>query len=494
LIGINDISAPEVEVEIDEDLFLASYKHLLEPNNIDIEFVWGGRDSGKTHAVAQLLIKSCLELDYFRCIMIKKTHESIKDSQWQTLKDIIEDWQLEEYFTFRSSPLEIECVNGNKFIARGCDNPAKMKSIRNPSHAWYEEGDQLTLQDFSTILTTLRSNHGKVKQYFVFNPELPKGIIDKKDFWLYKNWFAHTSEKNFTTAKTLTYKQREISIHYRSTHTTYKDNTYCTDERIVYHESLKDENPSKYLPYTLGEWGTYSNEMPFFYSYSHSKHYSFGKYELSKDYTLDIGFDFNIAPCCAVIGQHNRHKLTWNVFDVIIADPTNKYHLSPLAAVCAEIREKYIDTRLISAYRIRVTGDASGKHGSADRQEAQTFYHTIMRSLKLNEGQFEIRNANIAHVMSGDMINEALYKIPQGHLNLIDVPELEKDIRKAYPDKDKSLNDAKKKFGLHILDAWRYLMDMWFGYVNGYYVDNIEEIQNNIISINRRIESLKKVA
>jgi len=38
------------------------------------------------------------------------------------------------------------------------------------------------------------------------------------------------------------------------------------------------------------------------------------------------------------------------------------------------------------------------------------------------------------------------------------------------------------------------LKDMWFGYVNGYYVDNIEEIQNNIISINRRIESLKKVA
>jgi PBSX family phage terminase large subunit len=484
------------DIEIDESIFLPCYQHILEDNDIDIEFIWGGRDSGKSHFVAQKLILDCLNLDYFRCIMIKKTYESIKDSQWQTIKDIVNEWNLDAYFTFLSSPLEIKCYNGNKFIARGCDNPTKLKSIRNPSHAWYEEGDQITLEDFTTISTTLRTNTGKVKQYFVFNPELPKGIIDKKDFWLYKNYFSFTNEKNFThEIKYKLSEKIEATIKYRSTHTTYKDNLeYVTEDRIVTHENLKVTNPGKYLPYTLGEWGTYSNEMPFFYSYSHSKHYSFGKYELSKDYTLDIGFDFNIAPCCAVIGQHNRHKLTWNVFDVIIADPTNKYHLSPLAAVCAEIREKYIDTGLISAYRIRVTGDASGKHGSADRQEAQTFYHTIMRSLKLNESQLEIRNANVTHVMSGDMINEVLYKLPQGHLNLIDVPELEKDIRKAYPDKDKSLNDAKKKFGLHILDAWRYLMDMWFGYVNGYYVDNIEEIQNNIISINRRIESLKKVA
>ena len=492
---ITDIlSTDEVEIEIDQDLFLDCYYHLLEDNTIDIEFVWGGRDSGKSQHVAQQLEKECLELDYFRCVLIKKTHESIKDSQWQTIKDICEEWELDDYFRFVKNPLEIECVNGNKFISRGCDNPAKLKSIRNPSHVWIEEGDQLTQDDFTTILTTLRNSSGKVKIYFVFNPELPKGIIDKKDFWLWKNWFSHTEEKNFTATKTIQHKGKEISITYRSTHTTYVDNPYCTDERIVFHESLKEQNPAKYGPYTLGEWGTYSNEMPFFYSYNHTKHYSFAKYVIDSTCTLDIGFDFNIAPCVAIIGQYNRHRLTWNVFDVVMEDPTNKYGLSSLAAVCATIREKYIDTGMVPAYRIRVTGDASGKSGSADRQEAVTFYTTIMRSLKLYEGQIIIRNSNLAHIMSGDMINNVLHLLPKGHFTIFDIPELEKDIKKSFPDKDKSLNQAKKQFGLHVLDAWRYLMDLWFGHINEYYTDNIQDIQNNIISINRRIETLKNAA
>lgn len=488
------LTADEIEIEIDQDLFLDCYAHLLEPNEIDIEFVWGGRDSGKSQHVAQQLIKECLELDYFRCVLIKKTHESIKDSQWQTIKDIIEEWNLEEYFSFRSSPLEIECVNGNKFIARGCDNPVKLKSIRNPSHVWYEEGDQLTLQDFTTILTTLRSNYGKVKQFFVFNPELPKGLVDKKDFWLYKNWFSHTEEKNFTTTKTIKHKERELSITYRSTHTTYLDNPYCTDERIVYHESLKDENPAKYGPYTQGEWGTYSNEKPFFYSYNHSKHYFFTQYAPSKDYDFSIGFDFNANPTSAVLGQFNRHTLTWNIFDVIIADEANEYNVSPLAAVCIQIKEKYVDTGITPTYRLQVTGDASGKYGSADRQKAQTYYSTIARYLKLNESQIVVRDANLTHILSGDLINEAFNKLPKGHVNLCDVPDLEKDIKRSFPDKDKSLNEAKSKFGLHILDAWRYLMDLWFGHINGYWTSSTVEIQDNILSLKRRIESLKNAA
>lgn len=477
-----------LEIELDQELFLPCYWHLLEPNDFIIEFVWGGRDSGKSQHVAQQLVKESIDLDYFRCVLIKKTAESIKDSQWQTIKDISEDWGVDQFFKFNTNPLEIKCNNGNKFIARGCDNPGKLKSIRNPSHVWIEEGDQLTLQDFTTILTTLRSDYGKVKVFFVFNPELPKGIIDKKDFWLYKNWFSHINEKNFTATKTFTSRGKEITLSYRSTHTTYIDNPYCTDERIAFNESLKTENPSKYLPYTLGEWGSYSNDMPFFYSYNNSKHYTHERYVFNSDYGLDIGFDFNIAPCCAVVGQYNRHDLSWHVFDVIIQDPTNKYRLSPLAAVCMVIKEKYVDTGLVPAYKIRVTGDASGRNGSADRVEAVTFYTTIMRCLGIKEQQLTLRRINTPHVFSGEVINSALYNIPHGHLLLHDVPELEKDIKLAYPDKDKSLNEVKNKRGLHVLDAWRYLMDMWFAN-NGDYMSDTGTAYQYIKMLVKRINN-----
>jgi len=95
----------------------------------------------------------------------------------------------------------------------------------------------------------------KVTQYFLFNPELPKGIIKKEDFWLYKNYFAHTQEKNFVN---------EITY--------YLDNLKnVTSERITLHENLKKTNPSKYLPYCLGEWGQYSNEIPFFFGINKQK-------------------------------------------------------------------------------------------------------------------------------------------------------------------------------------------------------------------------------
>ena len=162
-------------INIDSNVFLPCYRHILEPNDIDIEFIFGGRDSGKSHFTSQKLILDCLQLKYFRCIMIKKTYESIKDSQWQTIKDIVEEWGLSAFFQFKVSPLEIICTNGNKFISRGCDNPTKLKSIRNPSHAWYEEGDQISLEDFTTITTTLRTSIGKVKQYFLFNPVIVTG-------------------------------------------------------------------------------------------------------------------------------------------------------------------------------------------------------------------------------------------------------------------------------------------------------------------------------
>lgn len=474
------------EIEIDEEIFLSCYRHLLEANDIDIEFIWGGRDSGKSHFIAQKLILDCLELPYFRCIMIKKTHESIKDSQWQTIKDIVAEWNLDEFFTFKTSPLEIECKNGNKFIARGCDNPTKLKSIRNPSHAWYEEGDQLTLEDFTTISTTLRTNTGKVKQYFVFNPELPKGITDKKDFWLYKNYFAHTNEKNFIKELMINVKGKDYTIKYRSTHTTYRDNLeYCTGDRIVTHENLKVTNPNKYLPYTLGEWGTYSNDMPFFYSYNQDKHFTFEEYNVNPDLGIDIGFDFNANPTSAVIGQRDLKNLKWHIIDVIIADEGNELSVSPLAAVCIKIKKKYGN---IPSYRYTITGDASGKSGSADRQKAQTFYFTIMKYLNLKENQILVRGANPTHVYSGEMINNVLSKLPKGVFNIYNIPELEKDILAAFPDKDKALNEAKSKFGLHILDAWRYLMDYWFGFSNNQWCKNTVETERILTNIILRID------
>lgn len=456
----------KLNLGIDSSTILDTYRHILEPNDIDIEFLYGGRDSGKSHFTAQKLIIDCLQLPYFRCIMIKKTHESIKDSQWQTIKDIVEDWGIGHLFKFKTAPLEIICiVNNNKFISRGCDNPTKLKSIRNPSHAWYEEGDQISLEDFTTITTTLRTSIGKVKQYFLFNPELPKGVTDKKDFWLYKNYFSHTNDKNFTKEIEFDIKGKIYKTKYRATHSTYLDNlTNVTADRIAMYENLKITNPSKYLPYCLGEWGQYSNEVPFFYGYNKMKHFAHTNYEPKVEYYIDIGFDFNITPCVCVIGQFDRENQIYHIFDTIMQDHTNIYNLSSLQAVCRKIKEKYLDSGYYLRSRIRITGDASGRSGSADRQVKQNYYYTIQKELQLLPQQFYVRGANLPHTVSGEIINEVFVNMRNNALILHNQDLLERDIETSFPDAKQSLNEAKAKFGLHVLDAWRYLMDFWFNF------------------------------
>src|SRR5580704_17607992 len=114
----------KIKINIDEEVFLPVFRPLLN-TKANINFLWGGRDSGKSFFIAQKLILDCLQLDYFRCILIKKTFESIKDSQWELIKNICADWNISHLFSFTVAPLEITCNNGNKFIARGCDKTEK---------------------------------------------------------------------------------------------------------------------------------------------------------------------------------------------------------------------------------------------------------------------------------------------------------------------------------------------------------------------------------
>src|SRR5690606_17161429 len=229
----------ETEVIIPKKAFLPCYHHLLDSTS-DIDFLWGGRDSGKSRFIASLLITECLSLPYFRCVLARKVFNTIKESQWQMIKDVATIWGVDHLFTFNKNPLEINCINGNKFICRGMDDSANLKSISNPSHCWAEEMNQLTLDDFILIMTSLRYNSGKVKMWCSFNPEADG---DFHDFWLYRNFFAGNGY-NFTSTWTIdipAFKEvsaQKVEYVYSSTHTTYHDNKYCKPERAAFLEQL----------------------------------------------------------------------------------------------------------------------------------------------------------------------------------------------------------------------------------------------------------------
>lgn len=443
---------------------LPVYTDLVKDQS-DIIFTWGGRDSGKSHFLGQKAIIKMLDKDnYFRLILVKKTYESIRDSQFQVIKDIVDELGLSDLFKFTRSPMEITTTiagNENKAIARGCDKPEKLKSISNPSHVWYEEGNQLTQEDYETITTTLRTNRTKIQEWFSFNPESSTGLYE--DFWLYKTFFAEYEEqniRNFVGKKTVEVDGFKKTITYISRHTTYQDNKYCSDDRVARHEILKDTNPYRYKVFTMGMWGNEDNTNPFFYSFERSKHYLPDQYKINRSYSLDISFDFNTNPCTCVVGQYEVHTNTWHIIASHYASPDSK---SSLENLCQLIERTYL--HYVNRHQIRVTGDSTGRAGDTDRAVNLNRYTSICRYLKLSQQQVKVEKSNIKHTLSRDLINDVLHQLPKGSLTFYAGTEmLIENIQASYPDHKGTLNDAKKRLGLHDVDCFRYLIKYWFAH------------------------------
>lgn len=380
-----------IEVEIDKSVYLECYHHLVDDDpTIDIDILWGGRDSGKSQFVAQKLIDESLDADYFRCLLIKETHESIKDSQWQMLQDVANDWCVDHLYNFNTSPLSIRGANGSVFGARGMNKPGRVRSFTNPSHCWIEEANQISETSFITLLTSLRSNKGRVKLYMTLNPE--STVPDYEEFWLYKWFFAdYAPEKSFTGIKTLKIKvkgvEREVHLRFRVTHTTYHDNPYVSDQRIAFHESLEEASPYWYAVFTDGEWGNQENDSPWAFAFSRTKH--IGSCELNRSHPLYLSWDFNRNPiCCSVIQHYDLHV---RVLETI------KIPKSGVDAMCMQIRTFYPGCLYI------VTGDYSGENKTSLFQEQVTHYKLIKHHLKLSDGQIKVQpnprlQKNQAHV------------------------------------------------------------------------------------------------
>jgi PBSX family phage terminase large subunit len=386
-------------ITFERSAFLDCYYPLID-NKDRIIFLWGGRDSGKSHFAAQKLVIDCLRLPYFRCIMVKKTFESIKDSQWQTLKDIIHDWGLQDLFTFTVAPLSITCVNGNKFIARGCDKAEKIKSIKDPSHVWYEEGNQLSEQDHITIQTSIRSEKAEyLQEIFCFNPEAENGEPD--EFWLFKKYFAGRSEMTFRGEIKTDVDSVQVLTPITSVHTTYKDNKYCTPQRAATLEQLRITDPYYYEVYTLGLWGTKENKNPFITTFDETKHISdLAVLQPHKQVLMSI--DFNLNPFCAIFAHYWRDSQGYHlhIFDEISIEHGN------IPKMIEEIKVRFP----MQLRTIQITGDFQGKRRDISQQDTAHYYEQIRRGLNVSISQLKLV-PNPSHDKSRQDTNLVIHNI-----------------------------------------------------------------------------------
>jgi phage terminase large subunit len=80
----------------DSRLFNRVYIPLLRDTNRYL-LLYGGRDSAKSYFAAQKVLIDTMRKPYSRYILLRKIYADIKDSQFQTIKDIISSYGLIDY-------------------------------------------------------------------------------------------------------------------------------------------------------------------------------------------------------------------------------------------------------------------------------------------------------------------------------------------------------------------------------------------------------------
>lgn len=385
------------EIKIDWDwngLINEPFKPLI--NNKDRYLIlYGGRGSSKSDFAAKKLIYRCLFENYFRCVCVRNTYSTLKDSSYKTLKDIIIDLGLESLFTFKVQPLEIVCQNGNSFIFKGCDSTTKLKSIKDPSAVWFEE-DIPNEKDFITITTSVRTSKADyLQEIYTINPEVEGNY---QDHWFYKLFFAdHSTQKTFSDRTIVKIgKDKQTELTYTCHHSTYADNKYIPNEFIGFLENMKYKNPYYYSIYCAGNWGNKETGGLYHKHFNRSTNTS-TEITYNPDLALFLSVDFNVNPfCSATIWQIDEDKNVLCIDEIASLTPNNN-----TKGICKEFIRKYAS----HGGGLFIMGDASGRNKDTRSEQGHNDFKILETELRHFKPVVRVPSKNPSIVMRGNFIN-----------------------------------------------------------------------------------------
>jgi len=391
-----------------------------------------------------------LDSDYFRGILLRKTYASIKDSQYQTIKDIIYEWGLQELFEFKVAPLEIHCKNGNKIIARGLDKEDATKSIKDPTHVWYEEANQISEGDFLASSTSIRTTKAEyLQEILTFNPECDG---DPKEFWIYKRFFEGHTDKSFSGTKTIELDGREISYSYTAIHSTYHNNPHLPDQYRAQLEDLRNYDPYYYSVYVLGEWGQRKIENPFMSMYDPAKHEGKVRYRPLEKLIMIV--DFNVNPFCANFAHvfYDKDGEHCHIFEEI-SIPNGS-----ITKIADEVKARYGEV----LHMLEVTGDMNGGARTLSKDNL-SYFQQLRAELGLSTRQIKLK-ANPSHKYSRAHCNYVLRRHPDFKINPDTCPNTVRDMKIVEIDDRGSIKKQNRAIAgqqADHLDNVRYLINTY---------------------------------
>lgn len=226
-----------MKLKIHKNIFAPVYLPYLEDWEKRYMVFYGGAGSGKSYAIAQILIYKALKSKR-KILVLRKVNRTTKNSTFQLLLDTLDRFKILNLCNINKTDFSIILPTGSMFLCMGLDDPEKIKSITGLTDAWLEEATEFTLDDFSQVDLRIRDPKALHQQiYLSFNPV-------SRASWCYLHFFADNVELNDF--------RKEVKI----IHTNYLDNPFLPQKYIDTLLLMKSRNEIYYKIYALGEFGS----------------------------------------------------------------------------------------------------------------------------------------------------------------------------------------------------------------------------------------------
>ena len=199
----------------------------------------GSRGSKKSKTTAINMITRLVQYPESNGLCVRRYQNTLRDSVFSDLKWAIHKLQLDQFFDWTVSPMEIIYKpTGQKILFRGLDDGLKITSISVDKGVlcwvWIEEAYEVSNEDdFNKLDMSIRGQvpEGYFKQItLTFNPWSATS-------WLKARFFDKPDEDTFTKT------------------TTYRCNEWLDDADKAIFEKMKVNNPRRFRIEGDGEWG-----------------------------------------------------------------------------------------------------------------------------------------------------------------------------------------------------------------------------------------------
>lgn len=279
----------------------------------------GGRNSGKSFFMEQLIPIKLNNCKDYKMLVVEDVETNIGAGVKDGILERIEEYEHEQYYNSLKQPPEIIHKNtNNNVIFKGYHSEKQQKQVKSLNEVtavWYEEGENITLEQFKALRMQLRGGKPEDRQlYITMNPINPDSYINETFFQSEPDEvferFNDGRPKVFIKNISVDIEDRIVNIPCMIVVSTHWDNPYLTDEQRADIEELKYSNLDLYHMLAEGKFIKPGNtHFPEFKPHIHV----IEPREIPNDWytytTMDYGLDM-LAGLKVSFDYHNNMYIT----------------------------------------------------------------------------------------------------------------------------------------------------------------------------------------